>query len=211
MTKTDLISEVLSVADLGCASLDAGMAYDTKTYNDIISCARRAMRWLVANAPLEMLDGTDQSQTETGILQSTGLSLSSNGVVSLPTGYVRLRYLRLSEWARAISEQNVVREESDGYLSRKYDPDMATNDHPYVAITPENKLQVFPHSGTMKIIIVKIPDMTWSGTDIPIPPKMRNAFIYYTAFLLLIGYGDTKAKDVFSVVQNELQIKPNGQ
>ena len=208
MTKEKFIRHVLSVTDEGWASLDAGMAYDALTYNNVLLCAESAMRWLAVNAPDDMLSGSDEVG-EAGMVVSGGLT-ETGGAITLPTDYIRLIRIKRGSWKKSLGQKDVIEESSDDYMMRQYDPQMGTEDHPYVVQVngAVRKLIAMPQGNGLEIDYVSVPDLNTSGSSFPIPPKLKNALIYYTAYLILVGYGDTKAQSVLSVVYSELGITP---
>ena len=45
---------------------------------------------------------------------------------------------------------------------------------------------------------------TESSTDISVPDMLKNAFIYYIAYLLLSAYDDTKANQMYTIALQQL-------
>ena len=198
MTREELIKEILTIADNGYSSLDAGMPYDTRMDDAVLTCARNALRWLLNNAPLDMLDGGE------GIIVSLS---STNGNFIVTDNFVRLRYVKGTGWSKALSDKDMLREDSDGYMMHTYDPDMATADHPYVVMRYglTRTINAYPSAGVTCYAVV-VPDMTWA-TDVPIPERLHNALVYYAAYLLALSHGDNKAKSLMAVVQDELKLQ----
>lgn len=223
MDKASFIRRVLAITDEGWATLDAGMAYDSLIYNNVLLCAENAFRWLVQNAPDDMLWGKDligQSEQDPGIvIKISNLTWdNTNKVAKFPSNFVRLLRLRCTGWNRALSHKDLIMEDSEEYMMMANDPHMGSNDHPYAVYyrdSAEPKISMSPAPSDLSKIeasYIVIPDNITSSlqeSSFAFPPKLQNALIYYTAYLVLVGYGDTKAQSVLQVVYNELGITPN--
>ena len=67
----------------------------------------------------------------------------------------------------------------------------------------------------VEITIVRHPSGTFAGLDsvnfntakIPIPPRLETPWVYMTCYLLLISWGDSRAKSYFEVVSSLLGLR----
>lgn len=209
MTISDIIREV-SLA-VGEEYLSLGTEPHQVAYGNaqIRSCAKHALLWLARNAPLWALDGSDEAG-DPGFLVSSGVTKSGNKL-TLPGGYVRLSRVRIDGWHRAISEP--LDEASDEYLMLSDGTAEASLDRPQAAIINGNPktLEVFPDGNSYEIVMVCVPSNSITqlssasvSTAVPIPPKLRGAFIYYTAYLVLASDGDSRASAMLETAKGML-------
>ena len=88
---------------------------------------------------------------------------------------------------------------------------MGTADRPQAAIMRENPIKILlqPKPTEAVISFVGVPknvDVSSETTDVAIPDKLSNAFIYYLAFLLLSAYNDNKATQMYTIAMQQLGV-----
>ena len=86
-----------------------------------------------------------------------------------------------------------------------------TADRPLATIMRENPicilLQPIPDKAVISFVgVPKNVSITSDTTDVAIPDKLSNAFIYYLAFLLLSAYDDTKANQMYTIALQQLGV-----
>ena len=180
-----------------------------------------AMRWVCVTASSTLLEGKDKSadtsfnKTLNFSSGSAGYNMSWNeqfniGLITIPSdmNFIRSVRVRGNDWYRAVL--NPVEEDSEEELAMFNETSMGTYDRPQVAIvrTTPLKLMVQPASDSFEVNVVAMPSAvsssTSASTDIPVPEKLRGAFIYYIAFLLLSAYDDTKANQMYTIALQQL-------
>lgn len=182
-------------------------ALSTSLVEGIRSAAKHALRWLAVNAPVVLLDGSDEL-TDTGFIVTSNPETIGN-TIELPDEFVRVVRVRVSSWHRAITE--CILDTSEEYLTLSDETATATADRPVAAIVLDNPkmLELWPYDGstdyygpnpevTMTISCIPLEsinslDSPTLTTKVPIPPKIHMPFIYYTAYLLLLSYKDSSA------------------
>lgn len=201
MDITGIINEVRLAIDEENVSSGARIstALSTSLVDGIRSAAKHALRWLAVNAPVVLLDGSDETGDPGFIVTSN--PVPTGNVVALPDGFVRMARVRAEGWNRAITD--CILDTSEEYLALSDETATATADRPVAAIVLDNpkKLELWPYtSGTVTMTIACIPSAAISALDsvtlttkVPIPPKIHMPFIYYTAYLLLLSYKDSVA------------------
>lgn len=199
------IGEILAEVNLACdegginfgAHLDSTLARSQMSL--ILSCARNALRWLAQNAPLWMLDGTDVENVYPGMLADLSALTLSGNTLEMPSDFIRLRRLRMEDWHRSVTI--AIDENSEDYLMLSDLTATASNDRPVVALVYGNpcKLELYPAEGNISGSYVRYPVESLErlsqsplsiDLEVPIPPKMRIAFVYFTAYLMKMSYGD---------------------
>ena len=179
--------------------------YETRYMdNIIISKINDALRWCIFNADTSLLDGSDTNDGTGCIIQEELPSASQtkatlNGAyVIMPTDFVRLIRVKVTGWARAIHEP--IAEDSEQYLMQYDAVAKADKTRPQAAMiaTLPNKIELFPTpleddkvEITYAITPEEIDTSVSLDTSFGIPPKLKTAFIYYLAYLVMIAYDDT--------------------
>ena len=204
-----------------------GITTDNGLMNNIIrSKIGDAVRWVCLYAPAELLGGSDEKRggetVDTGILVDVddvtpvGITDMDGGTITLPADFIKLARVRVQGWHRAII--NPIAEDSEEYL-QLYDPNgaQATADRPQAAIINRHNrlLEVWPSGNASYTYIADVGDNSYTegeGTETvthyPLPPKVKTAFIYYLAFLLLSAYNDPRSKQMLEIAK--LNIGRNG-
>ena len=220
MKVSDIIHQVMTAIDeeYNTSAVHVGTHLSETMVEAIKAAAAQTLRWLALYAPVEMLDGTDETDMP-GFITSPSLTVTpsptiGNGVVTLPGEFVRLARVKMTGWHRAVSEPII--DSSEEYLALADETATATADRPVAALVLSNpkKLELWPYTqGEMQLDIVCQPQLSLTRladsndeTHVPIPPKATMAFIYHTAFLLLLSYRDNAAAAFRDVALNSLGI-----
>lgn len=210
-----------SAYDIGDATTDNGLM------NNIIrSKIGDAVRWVCLYGPAELLSGSDETRdgqlVDTGILvdvdgiNPTPIATTGGGYINLPTDFIKLARVRCWSWHRAVI--NPISEDSEEYL-QLYDPNgaEAAADRPQAVIINRNKrqLEVWPTGLATYTYVADVGDnsfTTGTGDDeqvhYPLPPKVKTAFIYYLAYLLLSAYNDARSARMLEIAK--MNIGRNG-
>lgn len=186
---------------------------DTYMDNIIKSKINDALHWIAitaASSPVlaesKKVDATTTStvkveeyDTEKGI-----------GIITMPsdTEVINISRVRGKGWFKAV----VPVEDTDDEALMMFDESaMGTADRPQAAIMRENPIQILlqPKPEEAVISFVGVPknvSLSSSETDVAIPDKLSNAFIYYLAFLLLSAYNDNKATHMYTIALQQLGV-----
>lgn len=131
------------------------------------------------------------------------------GVITMPsdTEVINISRVRGNGWFKAVTP---VEDTEDEALMMFDDTAKGTADRPLATIMRENPIRILlqPISDEAVISFVGVPKNvdTTSTTDVAIPDKLSNAFIYYIAFLLLSAYDDTKANQMYTIALQQLGV-----
>lgn len=134
------------------------------------------------------------------------------GVISLPQEIeiINVSRIRATDWQKAVVP---VEDTEDEALLMFDDSAMGTSDRPQATILRENPIRILiqPKTDTAIISYVGVPKSvdTEDDTEIDVPEKLCNSFIYYIAFLLLSAYDDTKASQMYTIATQQLGISQN--
>lgn len=131
------------------------------------------------------------------------------GVITMPSNIevINISRVRGDSWFKAVKP---VEDTDDEALMMYDDTAKGTADRPLATIMRENPisilLQPIPEEAIISFVgVPKNVDIA-SSTDVAIPDKLSNAFIYYIAFLLLSAYDDTKANQMYTIALQQLGI-----
>ena len=217
--------EAQNAADFSSASAD-----DNTLMNNIIkSKIGDAVRWVCLYAPAELLGGTDETNTPTGILIDAELSddvTSDNGVVliegteclvlTMPVNFIKLVRVRVLNWHRAVRVP--IAEDSDEYLQlHDVNGATATIERPQAALRDKTTKQIelwpLPEGDSFEVEVTYVTDPGYAydsstslSTTIAIPPKVKTAFIYYLAFLTLSAYDDSRAQRMLDIARMNIAL-----
>ena len=131
------------------------------------------------------------------------------GVITMPsnTEVINISRVRGKGWFKAVTP---VEDTDDEALMMFDDTAKGTEDRPLATIMRENPirilLQPIPKEAVISFVGVPKNVNTASSTDVAIPDKLSNAFIYYIAFLLLSAYDDTKANQMYTIALQQLGV-----
>ncbi len=132
------------------------------------------------------------------------------GVITMPsnTEVINISRVRGKGWFKAV----VPVEDTDDEALMMFDESaMGTADRPLAAIMRENPISILlqPKPTEAVVSFVGVPksvDASKESTDVAIPDKLQNAFIYYLAFLLLSAYNDNKATNMYTIALQQLGV-----
>lgn len=132
------------------------------------------------------------------------------GVITMPsdTEVINISRVRGNGWFKAVTP---VEDTGDEALMMFDDTAKGTADRPLATIMRENPIRILlqPIPDEAVISFVGVPknvSITSDTTDVAIPDKLSNAFIYYLAFLLLSAYDDTKANQMYTIALQQLGV-----
>ena len=132
------------------------------------------------------------------------------GAITMPsdTEVINISRVRGEGWFKAVTP---VEDTDDEALMMYDDTAKGTADRPLATIMRENPIRILlqPISDNAVISFVGVPknvSITSDATDVAIPDKLSNAFIYYLAFLLLSAYDDTKANQMYTIALQQLGV-----
>ena len=131
------------------------------------------------------------------------------GVITMDsnTEVINISRVRGNGWFKAVTP---VEDTDDEALMMFDDTAKGTEDRPLATIMRENPirilLQPIPEEAVISFVGVPKNVDTASSTDVAIPDKLSNAFIYYIAFLLLSAYDDTKANQMYTIALQQLGV-----
>lgn len=132
------------------------------------------------------------------------------GVITMPsdTEVINISRVRGNGWFKAVTP---VEDTDDEALMMYDDTAKGTADRPLAAIMRENPicilLQPMPDNAVISFVgVPKNVSIASDTTDVAIPDKLKNAFIYYIAFLLLSAYDDTKASQMYTIALQQLGV-----
>lgn len=195
--------------------------------NIIKSKINDALHWIAITAASSSLlsdsksaasDKTDSEKTASEKIDATTSSTikvesfddtKGIGVITMPsdTEVINISRVRGKGWFKAVTP---VEDTDDEALMMFDDTAKGTEDRPLATIMRENPirilLQPIPDEAVISFVGVPKNVDTTSTTDVAIPDKLSNAFIYYIAFLLLSAYDDTKANQMYTIALQQLGV-----
>ena len=131
------------------------------------------------------------------------------GVVTMDanTEVINISRIRGNGWFKAVVP---IEDTQDEAVMMFDDTAKGTIDRPQAAIMRENPMKILlqPKPTEAVISYVGVPKnvSTSDSTDVAIPDRLKNAFIYYLAFLLLSAYDDTKATQMYTIALQQLGV-----
>lgn len=132
------------------------------------------------------------------------------GAITMPsdTEVINISRVRGKGWFKAVTP---VEDTDDEALMMFDDTAKGTADRPLATIMRENPirilLQPIPEEAVISFVgVPKNVSITSDATNVAIPDKLSNAFIYYIAFLLLSAYDDTKASQMYTIALQQLGV-----
>lgn len=124
------------------------------------------------------------------------------------TEIIAISRVRGKEWFKAV----IPVEDTDNEAYMMFDESaMGTADRPQAVIMRENPIKILlqPKPTEAVVSFVGVPknvDVSSETTDVAITDKLKNAFIYYLAFLLLSAYNDNKATHMYTIALQQLGV-----
>ena len=180
--------------------------------NIIKSKINDALHWIAitaASSPV-LSDSKSIGSTSDTIQVSYFDSNHNIGVIAMPSNMeiITINRIRGDSWYKAVTP---VEDTDDEALMMYDDTANGTIDRPQASIMRENPIKILmqPKTSTAVITYVGVPKSVStdaSTTDVSIPDKLKNAFIYYIAFLLLSAYDDTKANQMYTIALQQLGV-----
>lgn len=181
--------------------------------NIIKSKINDALHWIAitaASSPVlsdsKKVDATTSSTIKVENFDNT----RGIGVITMPsdTEVINISRVRGKGWFKAVTP---VEDTNDEALMMFDDTAKGTADRPLATIMRENPIRILlqPIPDEAVISFVGVPknvSITSDTTDVAIPDKLSNAFIYYLAFLLLSAYDDTKANQMYTIALQQLGV-----
>lgn len=186
---------------------------DTYMDNIIKSKINDALHWLAitaASSPVLSDSKKVDATTTSTIKVEEYVAEKGIGIITMPsdTEVINISRVRGKGWFKAV----VPVEDTDDEALMMFDESaMGTADRPQAAIMRENPIKILlqPKPEEAVISFVGVPknvSISSSDTDVDIPDKLSNAFIYYLAFLLLSAYNDTKATQMYTIAMQQLGV-----
>lgn len=181
--------------------------------NIIKSKINDALHWLAitaASSPVLSDSKKVDATTTSTIKVEEYVAEKGIGTITMPsdTEVINISRVRGKGWFKAV----VPVEDTDDEALMMFDESaMGTTDRPQAAIMRENPIKILlqPKPEEAVISFVGVPknvSISSSDTDVAIPDKLSNAFIYYLAFLLLSAYNDNKATQMYTIALQQLGV-----
>lgn len=186
---------------------------DTYMDNIIKSKINDALHWIAitaASSPVLSDSKKVDATTTSTIKVEEYVAEKGIGIITMPsdTEIINISRVRGKGWFKAV----VPVEDTDDEALMMFDESaMGTADRPQAAIMRENPIRILmqPKPEEAVISFVGVPknvSISSLDTDVAIPDKLSNAFIYYLAFLLLSAYNDTKATQMYTIAMLQLGV-----
>lgn len=181
--------------------------------NIIKSKINDALHWIAitaASSPV-LSDSKKVDATTTSTIKVESFDETRGiGAITMPsdTEVINISRVRGEGWFKAVTP---VDDTDDEALMMFDDTAKGTADRPLATIMRENPicilLQPIPDEAVISFVgVPKNVSITSDATDVAIPDKLSNAFIYYLAFLLLSAYDDTKANQMYTIALQQLGV-----
>lgn len=181
--------------------------------NIIKSKINDALHWVAitaASSPV-LSDSKKVDATTTSTIKVESFDETRGiGAITMPsdTEVINISRVRGEGWFKAVTP---VEDTDDEALMMYDDTAKGTADRPLATIMRENPicilLQPIPDKAVISFVgVPKNVSITSDATDVAIPDKLSNAFIYYLAFLLLSAYDDTKANQMYTIALQQLGV-----
>ena len=181
--------------------------------NIIKSRINDALHWIAitaASSPV-LSDSKKVDATTTSTIKVESFDDTRGiGAITMPsdTEVINISRVRGKGWFKAVTP---VEDTGDEALMMFDDTAKGTADRPLATIMRENPIRILlqPIPDEAVISFVGVPknvSITSDTTDVAIPDKLSNAFIYYLAFLLLSAYDDTKANQMYTIALQQLGV-----
>ena len=165
-----------------------------------------ALHWIAVTALVD----SKKIGTSSATLQVQDYDAQKSiGVITMDanTEVINISRIRGKDWYKAVVP---IEDTEDEAVMMFDDTAKGTIDRPQAAIMRENPLKILlqPKPTEAVISYVGVPKnvSTTDSTDVAIPDRLKNAFIYYLAFLLLSAYDDTKATQMHTIALQQLGV-----
>ena len=186
---------------------------DTYMDNIIKSKINDALHWIAITAASSSVFAESKNiSTESSKISVKDYDATKNiGIITMDenTEIISISRVRGEEWFKAV----IPVEDTDNEAYMMFDESaMGTADRPQAAIMRGNPIQILlqPKPTIAVVSFVGVPknvDASKESTDVAIPDKLQNGFIYYLAFLLLSAYNDNKATHLYTIALQQLGVK----
>ena len=170
-----------------------------------------ALHWLaITAASSSVLSDSKKVGTTTSTIKVSDYDATRNiGVIEMDsnTEVINISRVRGDSWFKAVVP---VEDTDDEALMMFSDTAAGTVDRPQAAIMRENPIKILlqpkPTEATISFVGVPKNVDTSDSTEVSVPDKLKNSFIYYLAFLLLSAYDDTKASQMYTIALQQLGV-----
>ena len=170
----------------------------------ILSCIPPAYKFVILNAENSILEGKNAEN-----ISELTIDDDLVGHITLPNDFLRGITLRLSSWKSSAS--NIIDENSPEYRMQSDPYTCGTFQCPVVALvhTAKGKELEFFKAKTKDDAIrsfVYVADLPTEFSEVFIPERISEAFIYYVAALTATTFRDDVANDFFKIAKGLLGI-----
>lgn len=180
--------------------------------NIIKSKINDALHWIAITAASSSVfaESKKTSDTSSKISVKDYDATKNIGIITMDanTEIIAISRVRGKEWFKAV----IPVEDTDNDAYMMFDESaMGTADRPQAVIMRENPIKILlqPKPTEAVVSFVGVPknvDVSSETTDVAITDKLKNAFIYYLAFLLLSAYNDNKATHMYTIALQQLGV-----
>lgn len=180
--------------------------------NIIKSKINDALHWIAITAASSSVfaESKKTSDTSSKISVKDYDATKNIGIITMDanTEIIAISRVRGKEWFKAV----IPVEDTDNEAYMMFDESaMGTADRPQAAIMRENPIEILlqPKPTEAVVSFVGVPknvNVSSEATDVAITDKLKNAFIYYLAFLLLSAYNDNKATHMYTIALQQLGV-----
>lgn len=180
--------------------------------NIIKSKINDALHWIAITAASSSVfaESEKTSDTSSKISVKDYDATKNIGIITMDenTEIISISRVRGNDWFKAV----IPVEDTDNEAYMMFDESaMGTADRPQAAIMRENPIKILLQPKPTEVVVsfVGVPknvNISSETTDVAIPDKLKNAFIYYLAFLLLSAYNDNKATHMYTIAMQQLGV-----
>lgn len=180
--------------------------------NIIKSKINDALHWIAITAASSSVfaESKKTSDTSSKISVKDYDATKNIGIITMDenTEIISISRVRGNDWFKAV----IPVEDTDNEAYMMFDESaMGTADRPQAVIMRENPIKILlqPKPTEAVVSFVGVPknvDVSSETTDVAITDKLKNAFIYYLAFLLLSAYNDNKATHMYTIALQQLGV-----
>lgn len=180
--------------------------------NIIKSKINDALHWIAITAASSSVFAESKKTSDTSSKISVKDYDATKNIGSITmdenTEIISISRVRGNDWFKAV----IPVEDTDNEAYMMFDESaMGTADRPQAVIMRENPIKILlqPKPTEAVVSFVGVPknvDVSSESTDVAITDKLKNAFIYYLAFLLLSAYNDNKATHMYTIALQQLGV-----
>ena len=180
--------------------------------NIIKSKINDALHWIAITAASSSVFAESKKTSDTSLKISVEDhdATKNIGIITMDanTEIIAISRVRGKEWFKAV----IPVEDTDNEAYMMFDESaMGTADRPQAVIMRENPIKILlqPKPTEAVVSFVGVPknvDVSSETTDVDITDKLKNAFIYYLAFLLLSAYNDNKATHMYTIALQQIGV-----